>query len=276
MTEKLLSRPLTFLKLGGSIITDKDIPMSVREEVLADLVSQVAKARSYLEKNHEQLIVGHGQGSFAHMPAAQYKTMGGFINEESVLGMAIVQDSAAQLNRFVVHAFIRHELPAVTLAPSNILITKNREPVEFFLPLVEAYLDKGLWPVTGGDVIVDQAQGCTIWSTEEVLAYLAVELQKRQRGVRRIIHVTEVPGVLDATGQVVPRLTPANWPTVKKAIGRTKGFDVTGGMLLKVEESLDLLQYGIESLIISGLEPNNLYKALVGEKWQGTLVTAQD
>jgi isopentenyl phosphate kinase len=268
--------PLTLLKLGGSIITDKDIPMSVREDVLADLVRQITEARPHLDQTHEQLIIGHGQGSFAHMPAAQYKTMGGFINDESLLGMAIVQDSAAQLNRLVVHACIRQELPAVTFAPSNTFITKARKSVEFFLPLLEAYLDKGLWPITGGDVLVDYAQGCTIWSTEEVLAYLAVELQKRHRKVQRIIHVTEVPGVLDAEGNIVPRVTPANWPTVKKAIGRTKGFDVTGGMLLKVEESLGLLKHGVESLIISGLEPNNLYKALVGEKWQGTLVTARD
>jgi isopentenyl phosphate kinase len=267
--------PLTLLKLGGSIITDKDIPMSLREDVLADLVRQIADARNYLAKNQEQLIIGHGQGSFAHMPAAQYKTMGGFINEESVLGMAIVQDSAAQLNRLVVHACIRHELPAVTFAPSNTLITRERKPAEFFLSLLEAYLDKGLWPVTGGDVLLDYEQGCTIWSTEEVLAYLAIELQKRQRSVKRIIHVTEVPGVLDETGAVVPRLTPENWPRVKKAIGRTKGFDVTGGMLLKVEESLGLLKHNVESLIISGLEPNNLYQALVGKEWRGTLVTAR-
>jgi isopentenyl phosphate kinase len=39
--------------------------------------------------------VGHGQGSFAHVPASKYQNYGCFINEESVLGMAIVQDSAA-------------------------------------------------------------------------------------------------------------------------------------------------------------------------------------
>jgi isopentenyl phosphate kinase len=266
----MAKKSITLLKLGGAIITNKDVPMSLRGDVLTDLVTQIAKYRQ--ENPTELMVIGHGQGSFAHLPATKYRTMDGFINEESVFGMAVVQDSAAQLNRLVVHECIRHEIPAVTLAPSNTLITAGRKPDQAFLSILEAYLSKGLCPITGGDVLVDAKQGCTIWSTEEVLAFFAKELQTRQFTVNKILHITEVAGVLDQQGQVIPRLTPQNWPGYRAAIGGTKGFDVTGGMLLKVQESIDLLAHGVESYILSGLTKHNVYKALSGDDWVGTRV----
>jgi isopentenyl phosphate kinase len=53
------------IKLGGSIITNKDIPMSVREDVLKRLVAEIAQAREELKKQKQTplIVVGHGQGS---------------------------------------------------------------------------------------------------------------------------------------------------------------------------------------------------------------------
>ncbi len=269
MSKKIVN----LIKLGGSIITNKDVPMSLRKGVLIDLIKQIARARA--EKPEELLVIGHGQGSFAHMPATQYHTMDGFVNDESRLGMAIVQDSAAQLNRHVVYECIRQEMPAVTLAPSNILITDKRKPAKFFLDMLEGYLAKGMVPITGGDVLLDLGQGCTIWSTEEVLAFFAREFKAHDYMVKKIVHITEVPGVLDVDGNVIPRITPENWPGYQSAIGRTKGFDVTGGMLLKVQESVDLLKNGVESYILSGLQKDNVYKALADKEWVGTRVCAK-
>ena len=81
------------IKLGGSVITNKDIPMSLRQNMLERLVKEIADAR---KKLHNTLfVIGHGQGSYGHVPAVQYKTIEGFVNNESPMGMAIVQDSRA-------------------------------------------------------------------------------------------------------------------------------------------------------------------------------------
>ena len=103
-----MKKNLTLIKLGGSIITDKEVFMSLRKATLSRLVGEIASARQ--ENPQQMLIIGHGQGGFAHVPATKYQTMAGFINEESRLGMAVVQDTAATLNRLVVHEFIKHEL----------------------------------------------------------------------------------------------------------------------------------------------------------------------
>lgn len=261
---------LTLIKLGGSIITNKEVPMAVREDMLTRLVKEIALAR---EKVEEAFIIGHGQGSFAHAPALRYQTREGFTNGESQIGMAITQDSAAQLNRIVVNRFIVNHVPAVTFAYSSVMVTNKRKPHAWSLAVLQEYLAQGLVPITGGDVLVDHSQGCTIWSTEEILAHIAREFVKEKNKVKRVIHVTEVPGFMMTDGSVVPNITAQNWPELQKELTKTKGFDVTGGMGLKVEESLALAAEGIESYIISGVKPNNLYNCLVGANFEGTAIT---
>lgn len=263
-------RPIILIKLGGSVITNKDIPMSMKNGYLASLVKQVQRAMT--ETPEKQMIVGHGSGSFGHVPASQYQTIDGFINDESVLGMAIVQDAAAQLNRKVVYEFIKNHVPAVTFAPSNTLVTAGRKEQGNFFKLLETYLEKGLFPVTYGDVLVDTKQGCTIWSTEEVLAHLTERFLTEGYTVEAVVHVTEVAGFLDASKKVIPEITAHNWPELKKHLGVTKGFDVTGGMGLKIEESLYLAEKGVKSVILSGIKADNLYNYLVGKTWTGTTI----
>lgn len=261
---------LTLIKLGGSVITNKEVPMMVRQGVLDRLASEVARARTETGNTY---IVGHGQGSFAHAPALRYRTMEGFVRKDSVVGMAITQDSAAQLNRIVVKSFLSEQQPAVSFLCSNNLVTRAGVAAHWCAQVLDQYLDKGLLPVTGGDVLVDDKQGCTIWSTEKVLAYMAeYYLAKPDWHVDRVLHVTEVAGVLAHDGSIVKEVSRENFAEVRKAINGTKGFDVTGGMGHKLEESLSLADKGVQSYIMSGLKKDNLYKALVGADWIGTLV----
>lgn len=263
-----MRKKVNLIKLGGSIITNKEIPMTLRANVLQRLVKEIALARE--KAPNELFIVGHGQGSFAHVPATKYKTMDGFINDESVLGMAIVQDSAASLNRLVVREFLNNEVPAVSFYASNTIVTDKRKEKSFCVDVLWHYLNKGLLPVTCGDVLVDDKQGCTIWSTEQILAFLANYLADRDFEVKKIVHVTEVAGFLDHNGQVIKEINKDNWSSLKKMLNSTRGFDVTGGMGLKVEESLALAKKGIKSCILSGMEKGNLLSALLGQSFIGT------
>lgn len=265
-----MKKSLTLIKLGGSIITDKAKENTLRPEVLTRLVKEIAQARE--ENSTQRFIVGHGQGSFAHVPAAKYGTIQGFQNEESRLGMAIVLDSVGHLNRIVVRSFIDANVPAVSFFGSNTIVTTKRAAESFSLDVLEQYLLQELFPVTCGDVLVDSAQGCTIWSTEEILSLFARELPKKGWKIDRVIHVVEVDGFYDTSKKVVKEITAETWPILKEALVTTKGTDVTGGMGLKVEESLALAKLGIPSYIISGLKKDNLYNILTGKSWLGTRI----
>ncbi|MFH1959355.1 MAG: isopentenyl phosphate kinase [Patescibacteria group bacterium] len=267
------SQEIILIKLGGSIITNKEVPMMVREGYLQRLIEEIARAR---KETKSLFILGHGQGSFAHVPALRYKTIDGFINGDSLIGMAITQDSAAKINRIVVEECLSQELPAVSFTFSNTLVTKNKKKQSWDGQVLEQYLFRGLLPVTYGDVIVDSAQGCTIWSTETIFSFLAQWLgQNTNYRVKKVVHVNEVAGVLDNDGQMIPEILMENMVEVKKAMTKTKGFDVTGGMWHKIEESLKLAKQGIEIFIISGLKKDNLYKVLTNQECEGTRVISR-
>lgn len=273
-----MKQHVTLLKLGGAVITNKDIPESIRHEVLERLVKEIARAK---KEKDIVLILGNGAGSFAHVPATRYKTSQGFIHAESVMGMAITQDSAARLNREVVKVCLTHGLPAVTLSPANSLVTKSKVADSYFTQVFEEYLKKGLVPVTYGDVIVDRDQGCTIWSTDRVFTFFAQEFETHGIEVDQIIHVTEAAGVWidgklpdpNTPANIYQRITPAMRDEVKRSMTDIKGFDVTGGMWHKIEEALSLTERGITTRIISGLVPGYVYKTLLGDTSNGTTIS---
>ena len=268
-----MSQEVILIKLGGSVITNKEVPMMVRKRALRRLVDEVHRAS---RKSSKTFIIGHGAGSFAHVPALRYKTKDGFVNGESRMGMAITQDSAAKLNRIVVEDFLAAELPAVSFSFSNTLVTKKEQKQGWGGQVLEQYLEKGLLPVVYGDVIVDIQQGCTIWSTEKIFSFLASWLhQETDYVVKQIVHVNGVAGVLDNKGQVIPEISQSNAAEVQKMITKTKGFDVTGGMWHKIEESLKLAEQGIESRIISGLKKDNLYRVLTDQECEVTRVVSK-
>lgn len=260
---------ITLIKLGGSIITNKEVPMMVREDVLTRLVREIARAK---KETGEIFVIGHGAGSFAHVPAQNYRTMDGFVQQDSRIGMAITQDTAAQLNRIVVRAFLSEEVPAVSFACSNVIVTDQRKPKMWCGQVLDEYLSKELVPITYGDVLVDHEQGCTIWSTEEVLNFLAQQFLNEDCPVSRIIHVTEVDGVLDQHGEVIQEIFPHQAESIKGMMGQTKGFDVTGGMWHKLKSSFQIADLGIPSYIVSGLKENNLYRTLIGQPFVGTVI----
>jgi len=53
---------LIFLKLGGSLITNKDLPNTARQLVLNRIAGEISNA---LQHNKQiKLLIGHGSGSF--------------------------------------------------------------------------------------------------------------------------------------------------------------------------------------------------------------------
>jgi len=261
-------KKVILVKLGGSVITDKTVPNSVKKESLSRLLNELKIAS---RKNPEvKYILGHGAGSFAHYPAKKYGTAQGFKDDSSPFGMAVTQDSAAQLNRIVVKSALDLRIPAVSFYTSNTIITSKSKVQDYFLePLLE-YLKNGLLPVVSGDVLPDKKTGCTIWSADAILPFFGLYLINHGYQVKELIHVTETPGVWKDIQKpedgIFSTISGANLDQVRKAIGETRGADVTGGMWTKISEAYALAKSGVNSQILSGQKPNNLLNALLGKQ----------
>lgn len=264
-------KSVVLIKIGGSLITDKQKQFVLRKRALKKISQEVARA---FKESGKLLVVGHGAGSFGHVPAEKYQTISGIIDEQSLEGMVRVRVAAGQLNRIVVEKFVEVGVPAVPISPSSCFVAKGGSAVRVFAEPVELLLKNGLLPVVYGDVVLDREQGFTILSTEKVLGLLALALKRKGWAVERLIHCGITDGVYDGRGKTVAQITSQNFKRYKKMVGKSGGTDVTGGMLHKVEEALELAQKGIPSFIIDGTKRGNLSKAVMGKKVEGTKISS--
>jgi isopentenyl phosphate kinase len=264
---------LVFVKLGGSVITDKNEPETTRPEAISRLAGEVASALAARTGAPDSsgpglgLVLGHGSGSFGHVIAARYGTRRGVHSAADWHGFAEVAAVAARLNRMVTDAFLEAGVPVWSIQPSASARCGGGELLSLEAVPVERALALGLVPLLYGDVALDELQGGTIISTEQIFAYLARRLRPA-----RLVLVGVVDGVFerdplsDPSARHVPEISAQNWAAIQSALGGSHGTDVTGGMLNKVSEMVNLVRElpGLEAYLISGERKDALEMALLG------------
>jgi isopentenyl phosphate kinase len=269
-------KELVFLKLGGSLITDKTKPYTPLLDVMDQLSLQIATTLQ--TQLNLRLLIGHGAGSFGHVAASEYKTRDGYPRPSPLIhrerdkteenywkGFAEVWYQASSLNRYVMHALHNAGVRAISLPASASVIASDGQVSVWETTPIRMALAARIVPVIFGDVVFDEIRGGTILSTENLFAYLAKALAPD-----RIL----LSGLEDAVWEDFPsrtrkieRITPRSFEGIRYGVGKSAAADVTGGMEAKVTEMLDLVQDnpGLRVQIFSGLEPGNIMRALMGE-----------
>ena len=279
-----MTQETIFLKLGGSLITDKDIAYTPRLDKLKELALEI---KTVLDSTPDLLLIlGHGSGSFGHTAAKKYGTRDGLPAQGGVLaaedgdesqnywkGFAEVRFQAAELNRHVMESLINAGLAAIPFPPSSSMVSNNRKITSHNLLAIRKALDAHLLPVVHGDVAFDESLGGTILSTEDVFTFLA-----EQFSPTRILLAGIEAGVWEdfpARTKLVKQIQLSDYGKMRAGIGGSASTDVTGGMKAKVEEMLALIQKnrGLTVQIFSAEESGYLTRALKGEN-VGTLLTA--
>ena len=258
--------PLLYLKLGGSLITDKRQPETPRLDVIGRLAAEIAEARR--RRPQQRLLIGHGSGSFGHVVGSRYGTRAGVQTLEEWHGFAATADAAARLNRIVVRALLDAGVPAWSIQPSVCLRCEDGAVTAGPGETVELALARGLTPVLFGDVALDSVRGGTIASTEEIFDWLAVHLPPQ-----RIVLAGEVNGVYTADPQRDPaathieRIRPRDLRAIRQSLGASFGTDVTGGMAAKVEQAVEMVEKRktLQVVICSGHIKGAVLAALTGE-----------
>jgi len=86
-------------------------------------------------------------------------------------------------------------------------------------------------------------------------------------GAARLVMLTDVAGVMDAEGNLIPEMT------VKEARARLADGTVLGGMIPKIETCLLAIEKGVEgAVIIDGRVPHALLLELFTEHGAGTMI----
>jgi isopentenyl phosphate kinase len=258
-----MSQPPTtvFLKLGGSLITDKTKVEHAHTRTMRRLAREIRAARE--ARPDLQLVLGHGSGSFGHVAAKKHGTRAGVKDRSSWLGYAEVAAAAARLNQIVTDTFVAEGVPVVSVPPSASARCEDCMLVYLDTFAVRTLLTAGLVPLVQGDVALDTVRGVTIVSTEDVFIYLVREFQPTH-----ILLAGEVAGVYersDLTGAIIPLITPDNAAHYAAALGDSHGTDVTGGMIGKVNQMLAVVRHypHVEVRIFSGAVRGNVQRLLL-------------
>ncbi|MFC4541489.1 isopentenyl phosphate kinase [Halosolutus amylolyticus] len=242
------------LKLGGSVVTDKDRAETLDGAALARAADAIAAALDAGgDALADGLVIVHGGGSFGHHNASEHgvSTTGGTHDAGAVLD---IHGAMTTLNRFVLSRLHERDVAAVPVHPFSGGHRDGESELTLPTGQVETLLAEGFVPVLHGDVIAHAGEGVTIVSGDELVAALARDL-----GADRIGLCSTVPGVLDDEDAVIDRI--GSYDDVADVLGESDSTDVTGGMAAKVRALLELEAeasiFGLEDLdgFLAGADP---------------------
>lgn len=253
---------MIILKLGGSLLTHKNEKFSLRREVLQRVAAEVKAAR-------EPMVIVHGGGSFGHPVAEEHGLQEGYKNHSQIKGVALTRKAMNEFNKAVVDALLDAGLRAFSLQTSALTVCKGGRLSSFDAKVVEGFLNLGLTPVLYGDVVLDETQGFCILSGDRIVTYLSRLLKPSS-----IILAIDRDGIFDrdpGEGVLIEEINEDNYMKVLDSLDSPRG-DVTGGLRGKLYELLVLAKEGRESLVVNGLVPGRLRKALLGDEVKGTRI----
>jgi isopentenyl phosphate kinase len=247
----------TILKLGGSVITDKDRREALDGPALDRAADAVADA---LAGDLSDLVIVHGGGSFGHHHASEHgvsKTDG-----SGDAGAAVeIHGAMKTLSDFVLARLHDRDVPAVPVHPFSAAFRGGEADLTLVTEQVETMLGEEFVPVLHGDVVAHEDEGVTILSGDEVVTAVAGGID-----AERVGFCSTVPGVLDDGDDVIPEIE--SYDEVADYLGASDATDVTGGMAGKVRALLDL---GAPATIFG---PDDLRDFLAGEN-PGTRIDGQ-
>ena len=247
------------VKLGGSVLTRKREVERLRPKVLSRL------ARELVAEPPGNLVLVHGAGSFGH-PGAQRFGLAlppgtGTDGPHRARGAAIVSAEVRRLHVAVLRALVDAggspwSIPAATHArnAAGALAQFDADPFR-------DALERGLLPVSFGDVVPDEEWGSSILSADTIALALVPVLHPA-----RVIFVSDVPGILEGSSRGRRSIASEVTEEVVERLTSTPGApDVTGGIRGKAKVMRAIARAGSDAGLISGLTDGALLRAIRGE-----------
>jgi isopentenyl-diphosphate delta-isomerase len=253
---------IILLKLGGSLLTDKNEPFSIRENVVRNVIQQIIDA-------NRKIILIHGGGSFGHPLAEKYNISTGIDSSISnqILGLSETHQSMNRFNSYIINSFLEQNYPALSVQASSIFIKDSQIISTYSIDIIETALDLNILPILYGDIILDKQGSFSIISGDRIIFELCENLNKYS--VSKVIFTMETDGLyIQDNDKKIILVTECNSNELESlelaALGQK--IDVTGGIRGKINTIKEICKYNIPVQIINGLENGNIVKALKDQK----------
>lgn len=255
------------LKLGGSLITDKSRPLSLRVNVIENAIHQIVESK-------KKIILIHGGGSFGHPIAKKYDLFDGMNKsiENQLLGLAETHEAMNHLNSILIEKMLKYNLPVVSFQASSIFIKKSDQLILESSKPIETAVNLGILPVLYGDILFGSKDSFSIISGDKIILELCKKLQTFS--ILKVIFVIEEDGIFIKenvnnmeTIKLACKLNSNELHQIKLAELEQK-IDVTGGIRGKLEIIKKISDLDIPVQIINGLKDDYILKALNNEDFE--------
>ncbi|TFF92213.1 amino acid kinase [Candidatus Thorarchaeota archaeon] len=272
-----MSKELTVLKLGGSLLTDKSKPYEARTTLIDSVAKELSECLD--EGLIESLVLVQGVGSYGHPPVLEHALHKGFRSEKQLLAISKTQRIVNQLRDIVVESLQKHGVPVNLMHPSSMVVAEKMQIKDYFLAPLRGYLKIGTVPLVGGDMLYDTAMGFSVGSGDPLAVLLTKEL-----GAKRLLFVTDVAGIYEQDPKVNPDaslLSEVNLnelESILEQMGKSGVADASGAMKGKLgalKLTKDLIEKGLEVALLSMMQPDNLRGFLRGDEVEATRVVVR-
>ena len=243
---------MILIKLGGSIITNKEKPLTVRRKA-------IDKISKNLRKIHEPIIIVHGGGSFGHYWSVKYD-MHTKERKYDPKGVAIIKNSMVDLNKIILDSLQKNKLNPYCLPPTDFM--SGNKPIRKKVEEINEIAKSDLIPVTFGDALWYGNKKTYILSGDKIMSHLARILKPKL-----CIFALNEDGLYSDLKSKKLILELKN---EKPSMSENK-MDVTGGMTRKVEEATKISKMGLNVFFVNGNKPERIVKAIKNKKFEGTL-----
>jgi isopentenyl phosphate kinase len=246
---------LALIKLGGSVVTFKEKPLTANFEAINNITRVIATIKI-------PLIVVHGGGSFGHYWSVKYD-MHTKPYDYDAYGISIVHESMMCLNQIIVNSMIKERINAYTVMPSN--FTSSHRPIIRKIDELQDIAENGIIPVTFGDIIHINKRKYSILSGDVIMRILSQVLHPS-----KVIFTLNVDGIYKniKTKETIKEIKNSNRSIELSTIED----DVTGGMRRKVTEAFKIARSGVDVLMVNGLNPERIINAISGSAFEGTTI----
>jgi len=255
------------IKLGGGLITDKGSMKKFDHEAVEEVVDSL---RSVADLGASIVLV-HGAGSYGHLLAKKWGIAEGLNidkEREQMAAVSEIRSDMRELNGLIMGKMEERGLECSCHPPSDWVTgtgAKFSGDVSFFERGVEEPI-----PTTFGDVVdTDDETKFGILSGDDLMLRLSTELEV----THCIFLIGDSDGVLTGPpGEKNSELITHLGPGTKINGVHNAEIDVTGGIGLKIDRSLEIARVVEEVWIIDGRKPNRVVDLLTSGETIGTKI----
>ena len=250
------------IKCGGSVLVDPKLFKIFIEDVVV------------LNKLGFNPIIVHGGGKRINSKLSEVNIKSNFINGLRVTDkdtINIVEDVLIEFNKEIVEALneLACKAKRITSKENNIItvVQENKDlgfvgtPTEINKDLLTETIKVNEVPVVAPLGLDKDNQTFNI-NADTAAGSIAIELK-----ARRLMIISDVEGVLDSEKKLIPEINS------KKANELIDQEVISGGMIPKIKNCLDVASNGVKAVvIIDGRKNHSLLFELLSDKGSGTLI----